>query len=128
MAGVTTDTPVFPDTPFILATTVVRPAAIGPDSVHARHLYTLLIGNDAPITRDQFMLEMHQRRVGTGVHYRALHTHPYYAERWGFRPEQFPNADFIGVHTVSLPLTPKLSDGEVARIISSVRAILGGKV
>jgi dTDP-4-amino-4,6-dideoxygalactose transaminase len=105
----------------------VRPPPAEADTVHARHLYTLLIGDDAPVDRDQFMFEIHKRQIGTGVHYRALHTLPYYAERWGFRPEQFPNAEWIGARTVSLPLTPKLTDGDVSRIISAVRETLGAK-
>jgi dTDP-4-amino-4,6-dideoxygalactose transaminase len=106
---------------------VVLPAPVGADMVHARHLYTLIISDEAPISRDQFMLQMHQRRVGTGVHYQALHNHPYYVDRWKFRPEQFPNANWIGARTVSLPLTPKLSDGEVDRVIDAVRGTLGIK-
>jgi len=102
------------------------PAAALPETRHARHLYTLLLDDAAPIRRDEFLSAMHQRGIGTGVHYRALHTHPYYRERWGFRPEQFPNAYWIGEHTVSLPLSPKLGDGDVDRIIREVRSILGG--
>jgi dTDP-4-amino-4,6-dideoxygalactose transaminase len=103
---------------------LTRPAAPAPDTLHARHLYTVLIQPDAPVTRDAFLSEMHRRRIGTGVHYRALHTHPYYRERWGFHPEQFPNAYAIGEHTVSLPLTPKLTDGDVDRVVQAVREIL----
>jgi dTDP-4-amino-4,6-dideoxygalactose transaminase len=104
---------------------VTRPAPPAPDTKHARHLYTLLIDDEAPIRRDQFMAEMHRRRIGTGVHYRALHTHPYYLERFAFAPEQFPNAFAIGERTVSLPLSPKLTDADVERIIRAVRSILG---
>jgi dTDP-4-amino-4,6-dideoxygalactose transaminase len=96
-----------------------------PDTLHARHLYTVLIHDDARTTRDQFLSRMHQHRIGTGVHYRALHTHPYYRERWGFRPEQFPNAYAIGEHTVSLPLMPKLTDADVERVVAAAREILG---
>ena len=103
---------------------VVRPLASEADTVHARHLYILQIEDHAPVSRDQFMVEMHKRRIGTGVHYRALHTHPYYSERFGFRPEQFPRAYKIGEHTVSIPLTPKLTDLEVDRVIDAVRGIL----
>lgn len=102
------------------------PAAADPDTKHARHLYTPLVRDDAPLTRDQFMAAMHARGIGTGVHYRALHTQPYYRERFGFTPEQFPNARYIGDRTVSLPLTPKLTDSQVTRIIDGVRALLGG--
>ena len=103
---------------------VILPAAPAPETVHARHLYTLLIRDDAPVTRDQFMTEMHKRRIGTGVHYRALHAHPYYRERGGYRPEDMPNATFIGERTVSLPLSPHLSGQDLERITDSVRAIL----
>jgi dTDP-4-amino-4,6-dideoxygalactose transaminase len=104
---------------------VTLPAPPAPDTTHARHLYTLLIRDDAPVGRDEFLGEMHRRRIGTGVHYRALHTHPYYRERWGYQPEQYPNAFAIGERTVSLPLSPKLSDADVDRIIREVRSILG---
>jgi dTDP-4-amino-4,6-dideoxygalactose transaminase len=77
------------------------------------------------VSRDEFMAEMHKRGIGIGVHYRALHTHPYYRYRFGYKPEQFPNANFIGERTVSLPLTPKLKDAEIERIVRATREILG---
>jgi dTDP-4-amino-4,6-dideoxygalactose transaminase len=83
-----------------------------------------MIRDDAKVTRDEFMGQMHQRKVGTGVHYRALHVHPYYAERFGYVPEQFPNAYWVGERTVSIPLTQKLTDREVERVIAAVRGIL----
>jgi dTDP-4-amino-4,6-dideoxygalactose transaminase len=104
---------------------VTRPAPAEPDTVHARHLYTLLIDDDARVSRDGFLAEMHQRRIGTGVHYRALHVHPYYRDRWGYQPGDFPNAHDIGERTVSLPLSPKLEDGDVDRVIRAVHEIVG---
>lgn len=105
---------------------VILPAPVETGTVHALHLYTLLIRDDARVSRDEFMAAMHKRGIGTGVHYRALHNHPYYRERWGYRPEQFPNAYFIGERTVSIPLTPKLTDSDVERIIRATREILIG--
>jgi dTDP-4-amino-4,6-dideoxygalactose transaminase len=101
------------------------PPPPAPDTVHARHLFTVLVDPGARVGRDEFISAMHERGIGSGVHYRALHTHAYYRERWGFRPEQFPNAYDIGQRTASLPLTPKLSDAQVDRIIQAVREILG---
>jgi dTDP-4-amino-4,6-dideoxygalactose transaminase len=94
------------------------------DSTHARHLYTLLIQDDAPLRRDEFVAGMHELGIGTGVHYRALHTHRYYRDTWGYVPEQFPNAWYIGERTVSLPLSAKLTDADVDRVIHSVRRLL----
>ncbi len=100
-----------------------RPA---PDTEHARHLYTLLIDlEEAPVTRDQFIEKLHERGIGTGVHYRALHLHRYYRERYGFEPSDFPHAAWISERTVSLPLSPKLGEREVERIIGAVGNALG---
>ena len=103
----------------------IRPAPEEPETVHARHLYTLLIDETvAGMTRDQFLQALHRNGVGCGVHYRALHVHPYYRNRFGFSPNDFPNAFYVGEHTISLPLSPHLTDDQVARVIAVVRAIL----
>jgi len=105
-----------------------RPTPEERGTVHARHLYTLLIEPEsAGITRDQFMLSLHQRGIGTGVHYRSLHVHRYYQERFGYRPGDFPNAYRIGERTVSIPLSPLLNDDEVERIGQSVHDVLSRK-
>ncbi|MBL4686669.1 MAG: DegT/DnrJ/EryC1/StrS aminotransferase family protein [Nannocystaceae bacterium] len=101
------------------------PAPPEPDTRHARHLYTLMIDIDqTPFTRNEFMTKMHKRGVGTGVHYRAVHMHPYYQQRFGFKPEDFPNAHWVSERTVSLPLSAKLTDEQVDRVIAAVTATL----
>ena len=62
--------------------------------------------------------------IGMGVHYRSLAEHPYYQERFGWRPEQWPHALRIGQQTVSLPLSPGMNDGDVADVITAVRRVL----
>ncbi|MFQ5448396.1 MAG: DegT/DnrJ/EryC1/StrS family aminotransferase, partial [Saprospiraceae bacterium] len=44
--------------------------------------------------------------------------------RFGWRPEDTPHAMKIGRQTVSLPLSPKLSNGDVEDVITAVRAVL----
>jgi dTDP-4-amino-4,6-dideoxygalactose transaminase len=102
-----------------------RPAPEERDTVHARHLYTLLIDPEtARITRDQFMAALHERGIGTGVHYRSLHIHRYYRERFGYQPNDYPNAYRIGESTVSIPLSPTLTDGQVDRVAQTVQDVL----
>ena len=97
-----------------------------PDTVHARHLYTILVDETiAGISRDAFLLGMHEARIGTGVHYRALHTQPFYRRRFGYKRDDFPHAARVGDQTVSLPLTAGLTDAEVSRVIDRVRELLG---
>ncbi|MFW6089829.1 MAG: DegT/DnrJ/EryC1/StrS family aminotransferase [Gemmatimonadota bacterium] len=103
-----------------------RPPPEDSDTVHARHLYTLRIDRErCGLTRDEFMQRLHERHIGTGVHYVAVHLHPYYRERFGYRPEQLPNATWLSERTVSLPLSPKLTDGDVADVVAGVRGVCG---
>ena len=87
----------------------------------------LLADDEAPVDRDGFRDGLHREGVGTGIHYAPLHRHPYYRERFGLADEHFPNASHIGSRTVSLPLSPKVTDAEVDRIIAAVRKVTGGK-
>jgi dTDP-4-amino-4,6-dideoxygalactose transaminase len=107
---------------------VRTPAPPEPDTKHSLHLYTLrILLKTCGKTRDEVMQELHQRGIGTGVHYTALHLHPYYRETFGYREGMFPHAEAIGASTLSLPLSAKLSDEEVERIIGAVRNVLSGR-
>jgi dTDP-4-amino-4,6-dideoxygalactose transaminase len=99
------------------------PAAPEPDTLHARHLYTVLVDAErAGISRDEFLVALTEQRIGVGVHYMSVPEHPYYQEKLGWRPEAFPNAARIGRQTVSLPLSPSMTDDDVADTIAAVRA------
>jgi dTDP-4-amino-4,6-dideoxygalactose transaminase len=101
-----------------------QPAA---DTRHAYHLYTIMIDSDrCGIERDDFLDQMNARRIGTGVHYLSIPEHPYYRQRFGWLPEQWPNAARIGRQTVSLPISPALEDQDVEYVIQSVSDILSG--
>jgi len=102
-----------------------RPSPVEPDTVHARHLYTLQVDPDrARLTRDEAMAALHERGIGTGVHYRAIHLHKYYRQRYLLSPDSFPVATEVSQRIFSLPLSAKLTDEEVDRVITAVRDIL----
>jgi dTDP-4-amino-4,6-dideoxygalactose transaminase len=104
---------------------VVLPAPAERDTIHARHLYTLLLDTDrVSMTRDGFQQALYQMNIGTGIHYISLHLHDYYRDTFGLRPEDFPNATFISDRTISLPLSAKLTDQDAADVIASVRYLL----
>ncbi|MEC7725137.1 MAG: DegT/DnrJ/EryC1/StrS family aminotransferase [Planctomycetota bacterium] len=48
-----------------------------------------------------------------------------YREQFGWRADEWPNAKHIGDRTLSLPLSAKLSDGDVEDVVTAVRATLG---
>lgn len=104
------------------------PADPEPNTKHGYHLYTILIDEKKTgISRDPFLNAMTKRKIGVGVHYVALAEHPFYQNRLGWKPEQFPHGTRIGRQTVSIPLSAKLSDQDVSDVISAIRDILAGK-
>ena len=62
--------------------------------------------------------------IGTSVHFIPLHIQPYWRDRYGFRPEDFPVAYDVYQRAVSLPIYPAMGDADVERVISAVRGIL----
>jgi dTDP-4-amino-4,6-dideoxygalactose transaminase len=99
------------------------PAAAG--DVHARHLYTLLLDEIAAgISRDILQQRLVDRGVSTSIHFRALHLHPFYRERFGFVRGMFPVAELVSDTTLSLPLSPAMTDDNVDRVIEALHDIL----
>jgi len=102
------------------------PAEPEPDTRHAYHLYTILIGETkVAISRDEFLGAMTANNIGVGVHYLSIPEHPYYQETFGWKPEDYPEAMRIGRQTVSLPLSAKLTDEDVDDVIMAVKSIIG---
>lgn len=101
------------------------PAEADEETRHAYHLYTVRVDEaDAGISRDHFIDAMGKLGVGVGVHYLSLASHPHYIERFGWRLEDYPVAASVGAGTVSLPLSAKLTDKEVERVIEATRRVL----
>jgi dTDP-4-amino-4,6-dideoxygalactose transaminase len=67
---------------------------------------------------------MTAENIGVGVHYQRIPVHPYYQERLGWRPENYPHSLRIGQQTVSLPLSAKLTNRDVSDVVSAVRKVL----
>jgi dTDP-4-amino-4,6-dideoxygalactose transaminase len=101
------------------------PAPPEHDTRHAFHLYTILVDEEAcGVGRDSFLNAMTANNIGVGVHYLSIPEHPFYQQSYGWKPEQFPAAMKIGRQTVSLPISARLSDGDVSDVISAVRSVL----
>lgn len=89
--------------------------------IHAHHLYTIQIDlAKSPISRDGFLQKMTESGVGVGVHYMSIPTYSYYQKEFGWNALDWPNALQIGNQTVSLPLTPSLSDSQVERVVEEI--------
>ena len=104
---------------------VFLPAAAEAGTRHARHLYTLLLDIDRlTVGPDDVQAALHRQHIGTGIHYVALHLHHYYRETFGYSRGDLPESEWISDRTLSLPLSPKLTDADVESVIFAVRHTL----
>ncbi len=92
-----------------------------PEVDHAWHLYVLRLWPERlGMARNQFIEELKTRNIGTSVHFIPIHIHPYYRDKYGFKPQDFPVAYDNYERMVSLPLSPRMSDQDVADVIGAV--------
>ena len=104
-----------------------RFAPVPDDDVHARHLYPILIDETRTgLTRDDVAASLEQDGVASSVHFRALHLHRFYRERYRLSRGQFAHAERVSDTVLSLPLSASLTDGQVSRVITAVRRAFAG--
>jgi dTDP-4-amino-4,6-dideoxygalactose transaminase len=106
----------FADLPLILPPTAPE------GDTHSWHLYVVRLADDAGLTRDEFIERMFAAGIGCSVHYVPLHLHPYWRDRYGLTPEQFPHSQKAYERMLSLPLYTRMTDADVQRVIAAVRA------
>lgn len=96
------------------------------DVTHAWHLYVIRLNESwLTIDRNRFIEEVNARNIGTSVHFIPIHIHSYYANRYGWKPEDFPVALENYSRMLSLPLSAKMTDADVADVISAVSEVVG---
>ena len=92
---------------------------------HAYHLYPVIVRTELlEADRDTVMNAIQAENIGIGVHFRAVHLHPYYQEHWGFRGGMLPHAEYYSERTLSLPLYPKMTDQDADDVIAVVRKVI----
>jgi dTDP-4-amino-4,6-dideoxygalactose transaminase len=107
---------------------VETPPPAGDEMRHARHLYQVLVGPEAAVERDELLSSMTASRIGVGVHYRAVHLHPYYRDKYDLDPSAFPVATDISNRTMSLPLGTNINQADQDDVVEALRTHLVTRV
>ena len=88
------------------------------------HMFQVLLPLERlRIDRGGFIQAMHQRGIGVGVHYPAMHLFKLYRQL-GYNPGDFPQAERIGSTTLTLPLFPAMDDADVDRVCAAVAEVI----
>lgn len=98
----------------------IRTPAVLSNTKHARHLYTIWVD---PPRRDEVLAKLQAAEIGVAINFRVIHLMKYYREKYGFARGSYPIAEGIGDSTITIPLYPKLTDEEVARVVETVNTI-----
>ncbi|HEV7175018.1 MAG TPA: DegT/DnrJ/EryC1/StrS aminotransferase family protein [Solirubrobacteraceae bacterium] len=100
------------------------PPPAEPHTRHARHLYQVLVESSAPLSRDQLLDGLTAHNIGAGVHYRGVHLHPYYRDKYRLSPGDLPVASSISERTLSLPLGPNVTEADQDDVVAALVELL----
>lgn len=91
---------------------------------HSWHLYIVRVDKErCGLDRDTFMTRLKERQIGTGLHFRAVHSQAYYRDK-PFAGTALPNTDFNSDRVCSLPLFPDLEIADVERVVDEIGSVL----
>ncbi len=94
-------------------------------ALHARHLYLIALDlKQLTVTRDEFLNLIQSSGIGVAVHYIALHLQPFYQRELGYNAKSFPIATRYSDSVLSLPLYPKMTPEDVARVVDTTLGLI----
>jgi dTDP-4-amino-4,6-dideoxygalactose transaminase len=91
----------------------------------AWHLYPLRLNLDRlTIDRARFIEELRARNIGTSVHFIPIHIQPYYRDKYGYRPGDYPMAYSNYLRLITLPLNLRMTDSDVEDVLEAVADVI----
>ncbi len=76
--------------------------------------------------RDETVRTLAARGIQSKPYLPAIHLMSFYRERFGHREGEFPVCEDVAARSIALPFFPEMSDGQVERVASELRAVLTG--
>jgi perosamine synthetase len=112
----------------LLASTqqLALPEGGGDSGGHTYQSYVVrLIGADRR-QRNEVMRRLAEHDIETRPGTHAVHRLGFYAKRYGYKPQDFPNAALCEDTTITLPLCPGMSDADQHQVVETLAAALRG--
>lgn len=93
--------------------------------VHSNYCLVALLNEALGPKRADIITAMKERGVGTSVYYPVPPPlSGYYRNKYGYRPEQFPNAARISNHSIALPVGPHLAEHHMRVIAQTLKQVI----
>ena len=91
----------------------------------AWHLYPMRLDLDSlSASRGEVFQALRAENIGVNVHYIPVHLHPYYRNRFGYKPGDYPVAESAYERLISLPMFHGMTDRDVDDVINAVRKVV----
>ena len=96
-----------------------------PGRSHVWHQYTVLLTDDAPVDREEFMVKLAEKGIGHGIYYpKLVFDYDCYRNRADVVIEPMPVAESVVRRCLSLPVHQHLTDDQVSTVIEAVREVM----
>jgi len=93
---------------------------------HVYHIYPIRLALDRlKASRREIFEQLRKEGLGVQVLYIPVPWQPFYRKRFGTRRGQFPGAERFYESEISLPIFPQMRNADVARVIRTVRSVIG---
>ena len=74
--------------------------------------------------RDRILVNLGDRGIGCSNYFAPIHLQPFYVERFGYRPGDFPICEALTARTIALPFHHELTGDDVDRVCAELAALL----
>ncbi|MDC0308922.1 DegT/DnrJ/EryC1/StrS family aminotransferase [bacterium] len=89
-----------------------------PDYVSQHGWYMYAPAFSAKVDRDAVVKTLDEAGIETRVSFPPVHIQPYYVERFGYKPDDFPMSLEAWSHLINLPISPNLTTEEIDYVAS----------
>jgi len=76
------------------------------------------------VDRDRILTTLAERGIGCSNYFAPIHLQPFYVERFGYNPGDFPVCEAVAARSVALPFHHELTEEDVDTICNELRRLL----
>ena len=89
---------------------------------HSRHMFVVMLGDDARVDRDELLVALRERYLGATIHYEPLHAMPLYQR--GHDPVSLPHTESIARNIITLPIGASVTAEDAQDVVTAMHDIL----
>jgi dTDP-4-amino-4,6-dideoxygalactose transaminase len=75
--------------------------------------FVYVVRIEPPLQRDEVARTLADRGIDTRVYFQPIHLQPFYVDRFGYKPGDFPVAERLGATGLALPFSSVMSEDQV---------------